>query len=206
MSRPRLLVVDDKPTFLSLFEKIIDGRMDLFAAQSAAKALALLEIERFDVVVTDVRMPGMDGVDLLRQIKARTPDVEVILVTAYGEIPSAVRAMKEGAFDYLTKPFDPDEVLAVIEQALEARRARPPEVAPAPAASGAESSHLVELSYREAIDVARDRFSRDYLVELLRACQGNVTRAAQRARVERESFHRLMRRFHLRAEDFRDKT
>jgi len=423
LTRARVLVIDDKPTFLSLFQKLIGDRMDVRVAASGAKALGLLALESFDVVVTDVRMPGMDGLAVLREVKQRAHDVEVILVTGYGTIPQAVQAMQDGAFSYLTKPFDPDEALQLIESAVARKRAadraagaaRPAEgqggmdyrsgamrrvleVVRGAAATdlpilllgevgtgkrtvarmihgGSTRSHesfltldatsiargfeatagtvyvseveqlgavqqaewlrlidqrpgprwiasthepletavaegtfdprlharlnafpicmpalrdrqedipvlaasfversvagsraapaltsealaalvaydwpgnvrelqatiqrlvefasggfigvdalpeevrghpnlrvdpamLVELTYREVIDLARDRATRDYLIELLRAARGNVTRAAQRAAVERESFHRLMRRFHLRADDFRDK-
>ena len=108
MTRPRLLVVDDKPSFLSLFQKIAGDRMEVHVASSAAKALGVLALESFDVVVTDIRMPGIDGMELLRQLKERAPDVEVIVVTGYGTIPQAVKAMQIGAYSYLTKPIDPD--------------------------------------------------------------------------------------------------
>ncbi|MFO0547669.1 MAG: response regulator [Polyangiaceae bacterium] len=202
---PRLLVVDDKPTFLSLFEKIVGDRMEVRTALSAEKALALIALERFDVVISDVRMPGMDGVELLRQIKAQSPDIAVILITAFGEIPDAVRAMQLGAFSYLTKPFDPDDVIRTLEQALRGRAASLAAQAPDATRGSTESSYLAELSYRQAVEVARERFTRDYLVEVLRMFHGNVTKAAQRAGIERESLHRLMRRYHLDAEDFRDK-
>ncbi|NUP08674.1 MAG: response regulator [Polyangiaceae bacterium] len=213
MTRARILVVDDKPTFLSLFEKLAGDRMDVRTASTAAKALGVLELETVDVVVTDIRMPDMDGVELLHELKRRGLDIEVILVTAYGTIPQAVRAMQDGAFSYLTKPFDPAEALAIIEAAILRRRMREE-----PAADSVEEdrdgrdddaqegSRLAALSYREVVDLARDRATREYLVELLRTARGNVTRAAQRARLERESLHRLMRRYHLRAEDFRDKA
>jgi two-component system response regulator AtoC len=421
LSRARLLIVDDKPSFLALFEKLVGNRMEVRTAPTGNKALGLLALEEFDVVVSDVRMPGIDGLDLLREIRRCAPQVEVILVTGYGTIPQAVAAMQAGAFSYLTKPFDPDEALALIESAVERKteRERLRRAPPSPGALGevearsdamlrtlelaeraasstspvlllgevgsgkrwlarhihasssrramdfalveargsellsvpeggtalvadlellspeqqrsllvaidsrrsvrwiagahepldaavedgrllpdllsrfqafpialpplrerqediplltakflqqtgadrsptftsealaalvaydwpgnvrelaktvnslardarssrigvdalpahitrspnfrADAARLVELSYREVMDLARDRTTRDYLVELLNAARGNVTRAAQRAAVERESLHRLMRRYHLRAEDFRDK-
>ncbi len=423
MTRARVLVVDDKASFLTLFEKLIDGRADVLTASSASRALGMLAVESFDLVITDIRMPGMDGQALLREIKQRAPEIEVILVTAYGTIPQAVEAMQHGAFSYVTKPFEPDEAWATIEAAIRRKQAQdrarasshvpvqilsasfrsvamqrvfevvraaaqsptpvwllgepgcgrrtvarwihdesgaagpftatdparlrtttggfsgtlyvsnaeqldvaqqrwlaaalaepgplrlivsaeePPERLVADgileqtlaqqlcqlpiqipplrerqadipvlvrtflerASSGASTpvgltaealaalvaydwpgnvgelqsvihgmavqhpgriigldavpgeirarpnlrvdpAQLVELSYREVVDLARDRVTREYLVQLLRACHGNVTRAAQRAAVERESLHRLMRRFHLRAEDFRERS
>src|SRR5438132_1454640 len=85
-------------------------------------ALAALEEHGADVVVTDWKMPHMDGIELLRRLHARRPGLPVILVTAHGTVPSAVAAMREGAFDYVTKPFDNDELRATVARALELRR------------------------------------------------------------------------------------
>lgn len=120
----RILVVDDKDTMLSLFQRILPEQ-EVVTAESAVKALALFDgSESFDVIVSDIRMPGLDGLSLLKEVKRIQPDVEVILMTAYGTVEDAVEAMKAGAFDYLLKPFDPDEALIVIGRALEVRRLR----------------------------------------------------------------------------------
>src|SRR5207245_2103506 len=81
-----------------------------------------LDARGADVVVTDWKMPEMDGIELLRRLHARRPGLPVILVTAHGTVPSAVAAMREGAFDYVTKPFDNDELRATVARALEMRR------------------------------------------------------------------------------------
>ncbi|HVV82895.1 MAG TPA: sigma-54 dependent transcriptional regulator, partial [Kofleriaceae bacterium] len=78
----------------------------------------------FDVIVTDIRMPGADGLAVLREARAREPDVEVILMTAFATVPAAVDAIRQGAFDYLAKPFEPDEAQLIVERALERRRLR----------------------------------------------------------------------------------
>jgi DNA-binding NtrC family response regulator len=87
-----------------------------------AAALKLLDEHPFDAIVTDWKMPELDGLGLLKRIHARSPDLPVILITAYGSVPSAVTAMRQGAFDYLTKPFDNDELRAALGRALELRR------------------------------------------------------------------------------------
>ena len=212
MTRARLLVVDDKPNFLALFRRIVPPDFDLECAADATQALALAKACPFDVVVTDVRLPGADGLTLLREIKRLAPSTEVILMTAFGAIPAAVEAMRHGAFDYLTKPFDPHEALAVIERALE-RRSRQAErrdtvetaAEPRDAAETPPSEPPPDLRYREMIALTRDRTTHDYLITLLRAADGNVTQAAERAGLERESVHRLMKRYGIRAEDFRKK-
>lgn len=119
--RSRILVVDDKPNYLALFRRIIGDGLDLVTASDATEALACLARQRVDVIVSDVKMPGTDGIDLLRRARVLYPDIQVILMTAYGTVPDAVAALKSGAFHYLTKPFDPDDALDLIKDAL-ARR------------------------------------------------------------------------------------
>lgn len=124
MTRPRLLVVDDKENFLALFRRIVPPDVEITCVANGAGALALLASEPFDVVVSDVRMPGADGMTLLRKVREAGLDTDVILMTAYGTIADAVKAMKLGAAEYLTKPFDPDDAVAAIHSVLERRRAR----------------------------------------------------------------------------------
>jgi DNA-binding NtrC family response regulator len=125
MSRARVLVCDDKENFLKLFRRILpeDG-YDVTTAMDGSRALGLLAVTGFDVIVTDIRMPGADGLTVLREARARDPDAEVVLMTAYATVPAAVDAMRQGAYDYLAKPFEPDEALLVVERALERRRLR----------------------------------------------------------------------------------
>lgn len=196
MTRARVLVVDDKENYLALFRRIMPADIEVVCAPDGNRALELLETEAFDVVVTDIRMAGADGMTVLRRIREAGLDTEVILMTAYGTIGDAVRAMKHGASDYLTKPFDTDDAVAAIESAI-ARRKLPAET------PQAASSSLASLPYREALASERDRTTREYLVALLTDMQGNVTLAAERAGLERESFHRLMKRHGIRADDYR---
>jgi len=123
MTIPRILVVDDKPNYLALFRRIVGHELELFTASDAAEALSILARHSVDVVVSDIKMPGGDGLQLLHQIKTIYPDTEVILMTAFGAVPDAVKAIRGGAYHYLTKPFDPDDAMAVIREAL-ARRTR----------------------------------------------------------------------------------
>ncbi|TMA88754.1 MAG: sigma-54-dependent Fis family transcriptional regulator [Deltaproteobacteria bacterium] len=121
--RPRVLVVDDEARVAGVVATAL-GRAgyECETCASGTAALAALEERAADVVVTDWRMPEMDGVELLRRLRARWPNLPVILLTAYGTIPSAVAAMREGAFDYVTKPFDNDDLRAAVSRALELAR------------------------------------------------------------------------------------
>ena len=92
---------------------------DVAAAESGSQALELLAQKPFDLIVTDLRMTGMSGIDVLKRTKELFPDTEVVVMTAYGTIEGAVDAIKSGAYDYLTKPFQPEELTLVAERALE---------------------------------------------------------------------------------------
>ncbi len=123
MSGPaRVLVVDDKENMRKLLAKILADGWLVEEAEDGARALSLVATRPYDVVVTDIRMPGADGFELLAAVKARAPDTEVVMMTGYATVPDAVRAMKLGAFDYLEKPFDPDAALGVVTRAAEHKR------------------------------------------------------------------------------------
>ena len=114
MPKPRVLVVDDKENMLKLFAKILADGYELTTCSDGARALAVLGGEPFDVVVTDIRMPGAGGFEVLQGAKAREPSTQVIVMTGYGTVADAVQAMKLGAFDYLEKPFDPDAAASLV--------------------------------------------------------------------------------------------
>jgi len=121
-TRPRLLAVDDRINMLKLIERILGARFEVVGCTDPVQAIERLRHEEFDVVLSDVRMPNLSGMDVLRFVRSECPETEVVLMTAYGEIPQAVEAMRQGAYDYVTKPFEPDELLHTVEGALEHRR------------------------------------------------------------------------------------
>src|SRR5512138_128505 len=119
----RVLVVDDEPAVTFTLESMLQLRGDTaVVAHSGEDGLALLE--GIDAVITDFAMPGMDGLELLRAIRERDPSLPVILLTAHGSEKLAVKAVRSGAYEYVTKPFDIDEMSAVLDRALEARSLR----------------------------------------------------------------------------------
>jgi two-component system response regulator HydG len=120
----RLLVVDDKENFLKLFVKMFSPAHEVVTASDGLEALQKVVAQPFDVVLTDIRMPRADGFEVLRTVKQRWPETEVVMVTGHGSIASAVDAMRQGAYDYLEKPFDPDVAVLVVERALERKRLR----------------------------------------------------------------------------------
>ena len=121
----RILVVDDEEQMRDLLVKVLERKgYQVSVCGNGVDALAFLEREPADLVVTDVRMPGLSGMEALRAIKELNPDIVVIIMTAFGSIDQAVQAVKEGAYDYINKPFKIDEMLLTIEKALEERRLR----------------------------------------------------------------------------------
>ena len=123
LMQERILVIDDEEHMLVLFESVLGKEGYVVAsAASAEAALLLLETEEFDLIISDLLLPGIDGLTLLQQVKTLRPTLPCILLTGHGTVRSAVEAMKEGAIDYLTKPVDTDELKVVITKALEWRR------------------------------------------------------------------------------------
>ena len=119
----RILVVDDEEIVLRSCVRILGGGdYAVDTAADGAEALRKIDAAPYDVVVLDIMMPKLDGIEVLQRIKEAHPDLEVVMVTGLSQIDTAVRAMKLGAFDYLPKPFDPDELRLVVDRALERRR------------------------------------------------------------------------------------
>jgi DNA-binding NtrC family response regulator len=119
--KPVILVVDDDPGLRDAFRVILEDQYEVLEAPDGLPALDIIRNNQVDLVLLDIRLPAMDGIDVLGRIKAIDEQVEVILVTAVKTVRTAVSAMKLGAFDYLTKPFDEEELLTLIRRALEKR-------------------------------------------------------------------------------------
>lgn len=113
-----ILIVDDEESVRdSLYNWFIEDDYKVECAEDAKKALSVLESENFDIILADIKMPGMDGMEMLKRIKALRKDAIVIMMTAFATIDTAVQALKDGAYDYVTKPFDPDDLTHLIRNA-----------------------------------------------------------------------------------------
>lgn len=115
-----ILVVDDEPNYLIILEELLeDEGFEVLTARNGNEALKIAEKADLNLIVTDMQMPGMNGVELLSEAKKRWPAIPVIMVTAFGEVDKAVSAMQAGAFNFLSKPFKNDELIANINKAIE---------------------------------------------------------------------------------------
>ncbi len=122
MDRITILVVDDEAVIRDGLQRTLSGdRFHVETCKSGHAAIELLQEREFDLIITDLKMPGMNGIEVLKAVKGLQPDVPVIMITGYATVDTAVDAMKNGASDYITKPFTPQQILEKIERSLEQR-------------------------------------------------------------------------------------
>lgn len=184
MSETRVLVVDDEKEMGELLCVSLAHRGFVpKAAMSAERGLELLSETPFDVVVTDVHMRGMSGVAFCTKILETHPDMPVLVVTAFGSIETAVASMRAGAVDFVTKPFDIDDLARAIERALhEAEKKRIARRANAPA-----EGELVSL----------DEVEKRYIERVMRAVSWNKVHAARILKMDRTTLYRKLDRYDL---------
>ncbi len=125
MDEFKVLLVDDEDDFRETLQKRLRNRkLQVEGAENGYKALELLQAQDFDVVILDVKMPGLDGIDTLKEIKIKKPNVEVIMLTGHASVESGIQGMQLGAFDYVMKPVPLDELLDKMRQAYERKAMR----------------------------------------------------------------------------------
>jgi len=122
-SKERIMIVDDEKIVReSLYHWFMDEGYKVDTAENAEAALKKFDKDKYDLILLDMKMPGMSGLDLLPKLKQIDDDCFVILITAYASVPSAIQALKEGAFDYITKPVDPEELNHIVKNALQQKK------------------------------------------------------------------------------------
>lgn len=128
MNEPKLLMVDDEVPFIEAISKRLKRRnFDVSIAHSGMEALAKLEEDggaETEVIILDVKMPGMDGIETLGEIKRKYPLIEVIMLTGHATVPSAIDGMKKGAYDFLMKPYDMEDLIDKVSAAVAKKRAQ----------------------------------------------------------------------------------
>jgi DNA-binding NtrC family response regulator len=229
-----VLVVDDEESMRFFLRRALSRRgFDVDTADDGPGGLARFRATRPDAVLLDVRLPGMDGREVLQRIRADDGAVPVIVMTGFASVEDAMGAMWAGATDYVRKPLKADEVAGALERALAARSLGAPAPTtlralagrPAPAAAAAPAAPVAPPPDPAAwlraasaarglpaaggdgadltIDEAVRRFERLYVDELLRRSRGNVARAARAAGISRPNLHRKMRSLGLDADPYR---
>ena len=119
----KVLVAEDEDiTLRNIIEALEEGGFNVQGARNGVEALKKLDAEHFDVLITDIKMPEMSGIELLEKTKEKYPDIKVIITTGFGSISSAIEAIKKGASDYITKPFDLDELTMKVTKINEEER------------------------------------------------------------------------------------
>jgi DNA-binding NtrC family response regulator len=232
--RPRVLVVDDEESMRFFLRRALSRRgFEVDAVPDGPRGITRFLESRPDAVLLDVRLPGMNGRDVLERIRAADPSVPVIVMTGYASVEDAMGAMWAGATDYVRKPLRADDVAGALERALAARargggspatvRALASRPAEAPAAPPAPTLLVPPpadpISWLRAEGGARGlpgydagdltleeavrRFERILVDELLRRAGGNVARAARSAGISRPNFHRKMRALGMDAGPYR---
>jgi len=117
-----LIVEDEKIKRITLADALLKEGYDVLASENPIEALNIFKEREFDVVITDIRLPQMDGLDFLKEIKTLKPDTTAIVMTAYATVDTAIKAMKLGAYDYITKPFSSEELILILERLKDFRR------------------------------------------------------------------------------------
>ena len=198
----RVLVVDDEESlrfFLTRGLKKAGYGVD--AAASGQEAIERLSEVSFDVVLSDIVMPDVSGLDVLGAVHEMDKDAVVILMTAHGTVENAIDALRLGAFDYLTKPFEMQELLVRIDRGLDRRSVE------------RENRKLRFLANKRlsqnddsetgGIASARRDWERSYITDLLRKTRGNVTRAAELAQISRPNLHKKLRSLGINPHDYK---
>ncbi len=207
-----LLIVDDEPLKRTTLDiELTAAGYRVLQAPDPGTALVQLEQQVVDVVVTDWRMPGMDGIQLLERIKSRWPQIHVILMTAYSSVDSAVRAMKRGAYDYVSKPFSTEVLLAKLDRLRSnghgegAGEEMPAEAAPAQTgelvaaegkAGGPETPAGLSLKLPEAMAGVE----RSLIDAALRRAAGNQAKAAYLLGIPRTTLRDKLAKYGLASE------
>lgn len=120
----KILIVDDEPDMLEMLDMIITDKTNhrVVTTNNPLEVGELLAKDNFNLVITDLKMPVMDGMDVIAAVKSRDPDIPVVVITAFGTIESAEEAVRRGAYDFITKPFRKEQILVTIERALDWQR------------------------------------------------------------------------------------
>ncbi len=169
--KQRILAVDDEPHMLLLLDRIITEKTPyaIVTTNNPLEVPAILGREQFDLIITDLKMPGLDGLDILRKIRAEDRFEQVIIITAFGSLESAIEAMSQGVFDYITKPFKKEQIIFTVDRAMRWQDMK------------RQTMRLDAIFALEPYVSAEQAFRCEYVRRLATRCAGDVAAMAQRA-------------------------
>lgn len=173
----QILVLDDEPDMLKLLERIISEKTpySITTLGNPLEVPALLERNCFDVIITDLKMPGLDGLDILRLVKDKALDIEVVIMTAFGSLDTAMEALSAGVFDYITNPFKKEQIIFAIDRAMRLQALK---------RESKQMLHLMDLTpYPQALAA----FQREYILRLAARTGAATTELARISGLTRET-------------------
>ncbi len=182
--KQRILAIDDEIAMLRLLERIITEKTPygITTTNASLELPKILEQEDpFDLIITDLKMPGLDGLDVLRYVKEHGRSEEVIIITAFGSLEAAIEALSHDVFDYITKPFKKEQITFTVEKAMRWQRLK------------REAAQRQESLDREPFADACADFRRQYVRRLAERCAGDQDAMERRSGLDREAIEEALR-------------
>jgi len=179
----KILAVDDQPHMLILLERIINERTsyEIVTTNNPLEVPKLLESQDFDLIISDLKMPGMDGLEILNHINTNNRKEKVIIITAFGDLESALKAMQGGAFDYITKPFKKEQILHALERAMSWQKLVK------------EADSLRKIFEISPYDQAEKAFRRTYILELAQELDQKVDEISIRSGISHNEVQQIIK-------------
>lgn len=177
----QILAVDDEPHMLKLLERIITEKTDyeITTTSNSLEVTEILNARQFDLIVTDLRMPGMDGLEVLRYVRENNRPEEVVIMTAFGSLDTALEALQQGVFDYITKPFKKEQIIFSIDRALRWQTCRQ------------ETTAMARAFDAEPWEEAVDVFKTEYVRRLAERAGGDLEEMARRSGLSEQDLKKL---------------
>ena len=165
----KILAIDDEPHMLKLLERIVTEKTPyhITTTNNSLEVPKILEKTQYDLIITDLKMPGLDGIDLLRLIRENNRPEEVIIITAFGSLETAVEALSRGVFDYITKPFKKEQILFTMDRAMRWQKLKQ------------EVQKMQKILSLEPYEKASQAFAREYVRNLAKRCGDEKEMAAR---------------------------
>jgi DNA-binding NtrC family response regulator len=178
----RILAIDDEPHMLMLLERIVQEKTPYRIATTSNSLMVpeLLEQAEYDLLITDLKMPGLDGLDLLHHLREKDRPEELIIITAFGSLESAIEAMSQGVFDYITKPFKKEQLLFTIDRAMRWQQLKK------------ESRRVQQMLLLEPYDKASMEFRREYVHSLAQRTGSAIDEITARSGLDRGEVERIL--------------